>query len=200
LRRDSLPSESRERESEQPGLNLAHHINQILDFVLDDLEYGIWELMSDMPFSHGPCTYHMDESFLENGLGLGKIAEFEVRGGVFGDLFPESGLELEEVVVNSGSYYSECIIQLCKREERFALYVSGCYVDGVKVWRVVVEYSEEVVILVEEVLIFLADGMFCGSGGCRNSKVCYGTKEGGAGRRRFVADRWGSGIMRTKEG
>src|SRR3954465_7204969 len=103
--------------------------------------------MPNMTFSHGPCSHYMNESFLKDGLGLCQIAQFEVGGGVFCDLFPEPRLELEKMVINSWAYYCECVVKICKCEERFALYVCRCDIDGIESWRIVVEDPKEVVVV-----------------------------------------------------
>lgn len=105
----------------------------------------------------------MDKRFLEDGLGLREVAELEVRGGVFGDLFPEAGLELQEVVVDSGSYDCEGVVEVGECEEGFALYVRDCYVDRIECRSVVVEYPKEVVVVVQQVLIFLTQWRRCRS-------------------------------------
>lgn len=101
-----------------------------------------------MSFPYGPCSYHMYESFLEYCFGLGEIADAKVGRGVFGDLFPETRLELEKVMVDSRSYDSESIVEICECEEGFALHVGDCYVDGIEGRRVIVEDFKEVVVVV----------------------------------------------------
>jgi hypothetical protein len=88
--------------------------------------------MSDVPFSYWPCSYHMYESFLENGFGLCEVPNTQVGRGVFGDLFPETRLELQEVMVDSRSYDGEGIVEICECEEGFALDVGDCYVDWIE--------------------------------------------------------------------
>lgn len=92
-----------------------------------------------MSFTHRPRSYDVDERFLKDGFRLGEVAEFEVRGRIFGDLFPETRLELEEVVVDSGSYDCKGIVEIGECEEGFALYVGDCYVDRIQRRRVVIE-------------------------------------------------------------
>ena len=96
-----------------------------------------------------PLADDVDESFGIYDAGAGEIAEFEVRGRVFGDLFPEAGLELEKVVVYARTDYFECIVHVCEGEEGFAFEVCGCDVDGVKGWGVVIKDPEEVVIVAD---------------------------------------------------
>ena len=56
----------------------------------------------------------MDEGFGEDYFGAGEVAEFEVGRGVFGDLFPEPGLELEEMVVDARPDNFERVVHVCQ--------------------------------------------------------------------------------------
>ena len=108
-----------------------------------------------MPLADGPLADDVDEGFGEDDFGAGHVAEAEVGGRVLGDLLEETGLELEEVVVDSRADYDEGVVHVCECEEGFALDVCIGDINGVERGWVVVEYAEEVVVVAEEIRIFL---------------------------------------------
>jgi hypothetical protein len=87
---------------------------------------------------------------------LCQVAEFEIGRRVFSYLFPETTLELQKVVVDPRADDGKRIVDVGEDEERFALDVGGGYVDWVEGGRVVVEDPEEVVVVPQEALVFLA--------------------------------------------
>lgn len=96
----------------------------------------------------------MDECFFEDDFGAREVGQFEVGGGVFGDLFEEAGLELEEVVVDSGADDGEGVVHVCYGEERFTLSICSCDFYGVENGSIVVENSEKIIVITEEVFVF----------------------------------------------
>ena len=92
----------------------------------------------------------MDQRFLENHPAAGQVSEFEVAGRVFGDLLPKPGLVLEEVVIDSGADDGERVVHVCEGEEGFTLKVGFGDGEAVEERGVVVEDSEEVVVVIQE--------------------------------------------------
>lgn len=98
----------------------------------------------------------MDESFLEDDAGAGEVAEAEVGDGVFCDLLPETGLELQQVVVDAGPNDGEGVVLVGEGEEGFTLHVGVGNVDAVEDGREVVHDAEEVVVVAQDVLLVLS--------------------------------------------
>lgn len=108
-----------------------------------------------MTFADRPLADDVDEGLGEDDFGAGHVAEAEVGGRILGDLLEEAGLELEEVVVDSRADYDEGVVHVCECEEGLALDVGVGDINGVEGGRVVVEYAEEVVVVAEEISVFL---------------------------------------------
>ena len=59
------------------------------------------------------------------------------------------------MVIDSRAHDCKCIIQIRQSKEGLALQVSGCNIDWVERWCVIIEYSEEIIVIIKEVLLFL---------------------------------------------
>ena len=120
-RRDAFAFRCRQREAEEARFRLHFAFVQLVDFVFDDFEdvrgHGVFELAGP----GRPLAHDVDEGFGEDDFGAGEVAEFEVAGGVFGDLFPEAALELEEGVVDAGADDLQGVVHVREGEEAFAL-------------------------------------------------------------------------------
>lgn len=71
------------------------------------------------------------------------------------------------MVVNPWPDDRECVVHVCEREERFALYVCVGDVNGIEGRRVVVEDAEEVIIVAQKVVVFLGHRSLRG-----NAEIC----------------------------
>ena len=100
------------------------------------------------PLGHCPTTW-ISASW-KITLLRAKYPSLRYAGRVFGDLLPEPGLVLQEVVINAGTHDGEGVVHICEGEQGFALEVGFGDGEAVEERGVVVEDSEEVVIVVEE--------------------------------------------------
>ena len=112
---DALAGAVGEGQAEEAGLDAADGFFELVDFIFDDVEDCFGEGGADGALARGPLADHVDEGFLEDDFGAGKVAQAEVADGVFGDLFPEAGLELEEVVVDAGADDGEGVVLVPER-------------------------------------------------------------------------------------
>ena len=102
---DAVASRGCEREAEEFGFGGEFAVVEVVDFVFDYVDDVGGDGVAELVGARGPLAYDVYERFGEDYFGAGEVAEFEVAGGVFGDLFPEPALELEEVVVDSRTDY-----------------------------------------------------------------------------------------------
>lgn len=102
---DAVASGGGEGEAEEFGFGGEDAIVEVVDFVFDEVDDVGGNVVAELVRARGPLPHHVDEGFGKDHFGAGEVAEFEVAGGVFGDLFPETALELEEVVVDSWADY-----------------------------------------------------------------------------------------------
>lgn len=149
--RDPLATGRGEREAEQARFGLHPALLELVHFVLDELKDGLRDRVSQLAGPRRPLPDDVDEGFGEDDLGAGQEAQLEVAGRVFGDLLPETALELEEVVVDAGADYVEGVVEVRECEEGFALDVGFGDVEGVERRGVVVEDTEEVIVVADGV-------------------------------------------------
>lgn len=120
-RRHALAPRGRERKAEEARFRLHFPLLQLVDLVFDDLEdvrgHGVFELAG----ARRPLADDVDERFGEDDFGAGEVAEFEVAGRVLGDLFPQSALELEQMVIDTRTNDLQSVVHVCEGEEAFAL-------------------------------------------------------------------------------
>ena len=198
VRIDALPPGSRERDAKQFRLSAELAVGELVDFVFDDVEDVGGHSVAELVGAGRPLADDVDEGFGEDDFGAGEVAEFEVGWWVFCDLFPEAGLELEEVVVDAGADDGEGIVHVREVEEGFALDVGFGDVEGVEGGRVVVEGAEEVVVVTDGVAVGV--GLWGGAcdvgGGLHRGEVGHGAEETAGGwRGRLVGDGWGVGLV-----
>lgn len=100
----------------------------------------------------------MNEGFLEDDAGAGEVAETEVRDGIFRNLLPEAGLELQQVMVDAGADNGEGIVLIGEGEEGFALHIGIGNVDTVEYGREIVHDTKEIIVVAQDVLLVLSSG------------------------------------------
>lgn len=110
---DAVAAACQEGEAEESALDACDYVGELVDFVFDEFNDLLREGLAEMAFADGPLADDVDEGFGEDDFGASHVAEAEVGGWVLGDLLEEAGLELKEVVVDSGADYYEGVVHVC---------------------------------------------------------------------------------------
>ena len=188
-RRDAFALGRGQREAEEARLGLHLAFLQLVDFILDDLEDVGRDRVFELAGTRRPLAHDVDEGFREDDLGAREVAKFEVAGRVFGDLFPEPPLELEQMVIDTGTNDVQGVVHVGESEEAFALDVGFGDINRVESGGVIVEDAEQVVVIANDVAV---RGMRVGFGdvrrGLHGGEIGHGAKEPGGRRRRLMWD------------
>jgi hypothetical protein len=87
------------------------------------------------------------QSLGEDDATAGEEAEAEVGRRVLGDLLEKTRRESKKVVVHARSNNRKSVVHISEEEERLAFGVGDCDVGRVKGRRVVVENTEEIIVI-----------------------------------------------------